>query len=80
MALILNIETATEVCSVCLSRDGEVILLKENREGLNHANLLTVFIEEILKEADIKATDLDAVSVSSGPGSDVISVLGIMTF
>lgn len=69
MALILNIETATEVCSVCLSRDGEVILLKENREGLNHANLLTVFIEEILKEADIKATDLDAVSVSSGPGS-----------
>ncbi|QZT35799.1 tRNA (adenosine(37)-N6)-threonylcarbamoyltransferase complex dimerization subunit type 1 TsaB [Halosquirtibacter xylanolyticus] len=69
MALILNIETATEICSVCLSKDGVVTHIKENKEGLNHANLLTVFIEDILKEADIKATDLDAVAVSSGPGS-----------
>ncbi|MDC1106293.1 tRNA (adenosine(37)-N6)-threonylcarbamoyltransferase complex dimerization subunit type 1 TsaB [Prolixibacteraceae bacterium] len=69
MALILNIETATEICSVCLSKDGVVTHIKENKEGLNHAKLLTVFIEDILKEADIKATDLDAVAVSSGPGS-----------
>ncbi|QZE14170.1 tRNA (adenosine(37)-N6)-threonylcarbamoyltransferase complex dimerization subunit type 1 TsaB [Halosquirtibacter laminarini] len=69
MALILNIETATEVCSVSLSQDGVVTHIKENKEGLNHANLLTVFIEDIFKEADIKATNLDAVAISSGPGS-----------
>ena len=54
MALILNIETATEVCSVCLAKDGKVIAVKESFEGKTHAKLLTVFIEELLKENKLK--------------------------
>ena len=47
MALILNIETSTEVCSVVIARDGKVIHSRENLTGQNHAMLVTVFIEEM---------------------------------
>jgi len=69
MALILNIETSTEVCSVALARDGAVIHSRENLTGQNHAMLLTVFIDELLAEANITIKQLDAVAVSGGPGS-----------
>lgn len=69
MALILNIETATNICSVSLSRDGEVISFIDNDEEKSHAKLLTVFINSLLKENNLKVKDLDAVAVSKGPGS-----------
>ena len=69
MALILNIETSTEVCSVSLARDGAVIGLRENLSGQNHAMLVTVFIDELLKKSGITIEQLDAVAVSGGPGS-----------
>lgn len=69
MAYILNIETATHICSVSLSKNGNVIALKESNEDKTHAELLTVFIDEILKEKNIKPTTLTAIAVSEGPGS-----------
>lgn len=69
MALILNIETSTEVCSVVIARDGKVIHSRENLNGQNHAMLVTVFIGELLNEANITMEQLDAVAVSGGPGS-----------
>ena len=70
MALILNLETATKNCSVSISKDGETIALKEiNTGGYSHAELLHPFIEEVLKETNLKLSNLDAVAVSKGPGS-----------
>lgn len=69
MATILNIETATEVCSVNLACDGEVLFEKESSEGLSHSQMLTVFIREIFEESNSGFTRLDAVAVSKGPGS-----------
>lgn len=69
MALILNIETSTEVCSVSLARNGEVIHSRENLTGQNHAMLVTVFIDELLAESNLAMEQLDAVAVSGGPGS-----------
>ena len=69
MALILNIETSTEVCSAALARDGLLINHRENLAGQNHAKLLTLFINELLEESKISADQLDAVAVSGGPGS-----------
>lgn len=69
MALILNLETSTRICSVSLSKGSEIIGLKEDSEGRNHATLLTVFIDEILKESGIETEELDAIAVSKGPGS-----------
>ena len=69
MACILNIETATPLCSVALAVNGKVIAQRETLEEKSHAARLTVFIEEILAEKKIRVSDLDAVAVGKGPGS-----------
>lgn len=70
MALLLCLETATRNCSVALVREGKVIALREKaEEGYTHAEKLHVFIEEVLQEAGILVSELDAIAVSKGPGS-----------
>jgi tRNA threonylcarbamoyladenosine biosynthesis protein TsaB len=69
LALILNIETATTVCSVSLAKDGQLLALKELNSGYTHAENLTLFIEDVMSQANEKLTNIDAVAVSKGPGS-----------
>jgi tRNA threonylcarbamoyladenosine biosynthesis protein TsaB len=69
LAAILYIETATTVCSAALSVDGKIAVVKQTSEAKAHAQLLTIFIDEILSEAGIRYSELDAVCVSKGPGS-----------
>jgi tRNA threonylcarbamoyladenosine biosynthesis protein TsaB len=54
---------------VSFSKNGQVIALKENFEGQSHAKLLTVFIDELLKENQLKIKNFDAIAESMGPGS-----------
>jgi len=68
-ALILNIETSTEVCSVAIAHNGTVIHSRQNLSGQNHAMLVTVYINELLVESNLTIEQLDAVAVSGGPGS-----------
>jgi tRNA threonylcarbamoyladenosine biosynthesis protein TsaB len=79
MALILNLETATTVCSVSLSKDGKLLGLKEQNGDYSHAENLTLFIEDVLKQADLKLSDIDAVAVSKGPGSYTGLRIGVST-
>jgi tRNA threonylcarbamoyladenosine biosynthesis protein TsaB len=67
--MIICLETATNICSVALCDSAGIISLKESDESKSHASLLTVFIDEMLKENGIGARELDAVAVSKGPGS-----------
>ena len=70
MAIILNIETATKNCSVSLSQKEEVLALIELNEGqFSHAEKLHTFILDVLKASGKKMKDIDAISVSKGPGS-----------
>ncbi len=69
MALILNIETSTNVCSVALTDNGMVLQRHEDYKGQNHAALLSGYIKECLDEVDRKGLKLEAVAVSIGPGS-----------
>ncbi len=69
MAHILNIETATEISSVCISHGERVLAFKESTEGMAHARATTLLIEACLEAAKLAITDLDAVAISSGPGS-----------
>ncbi|QOD59963.1 tRNA (adenosine(37)-N6)-threonylcarbamoyltransferase complex dimerization subunit type 1 TsaB [Polaribacter haliotis] len=70
MANILNIETATKNCSVSIAKNGEILAIKElNNGNYSHAEVLHPFIVEVLKEANIKTAEIDAVAVSKGPGS-----------
>lgn len=69
MSCILHIETSTDVCSVAVSNDGECIFNKEDFSGPNHAERLGEYVDEALSFADSHAIPVDAVAVSSGPGS-----------
>ncbi|NNJ81283.1 MAG: tRNA (adenosine(37)-N6)-threonylcarbamoyltransferase complex dimerization subunit type 1 TsaB [Flavobacteriaceae bacterium] len=70
MATILCLETATTNCSVALSVNGSVIAFKEDRSSAyTHAEKLHPFIEDVLSQAGVSKTNLDAVAVSKGPGS-----------
>jgi len=69
LPLILNIETATTVCSASISDKEKVIAYKELNGGYTHAENLHVYIKEIIKEAAIDFDQLDAIAVSKGPGS-----------
>jgi len=69
MSLILQIETATTVCSVALAKEGSVLCRREVEQRNVHAEKITLFIEEVLNEAARSYEDLDAIAVSCGPGS-----------
>jgi len=69
MSLILQIETATTVCSVALSENGHLLVYKEIQQRNVHAEVITLFIDEVLKTAGRQYHELSAVAVSCGPGS-----------
>ena len=69
MATILNIDTSTDVCSVALTCEGEVLEHREEYEGQNHAKVLSAFIKDMLDYATPRGIKLDAVAVTTGPGS-----------
>lgn len=67
---ILHLETATKICSAGISKNGELIALKESQgDGYIHGEFLNLYIEEVIKKANIELGDLSAVSLASGPGS-----------
>ena len=68
MIYILNIESATSICSVCISQNGELLSIHET-DANKHASEITLMIDKCLAEAGLKMTDLLAVAISNGPGS-----------
>lgn len=70
MAYIIQLETTTKQCSVALSYKGNCISKKVLlAEHFSHDEKLHVFIEEVLQEASVGFSELDAVAISKGPGS-----------
>ena len=65
---LLAFETATEACSVALYLDGEIIERYEVAPRL-HAEYALPWAEELLAQAGIKRSQLDAIAVSRGPGA-----------
>jgi len=79
LAKILNIETSTRVCSVVLSIDGEVVSVQESHTKNSHAEQISLFSQKVVVDAGLKFSDLDAVSVSKGPGSYTGLRIGVST-
>jgi tRNA threonylcarbamoyladenosine biosynthesis protein TsaB len=69
LAYLLHIESTSTVCSVAISKDAEFLALKEVNNGYTHAENLHVFIQQLLQETKLVPDDLNAISISSGPGS-----------
>lgn len=80
MSKLLHIETATKVCSVATSENGKLVSLKEvNGENYTHSESLTLFIEEVMKQSNWSFENLDAIVVTSGPGSYTGLRIGVST-
>jgi tRNA threonylcarbamoyladenosine biosynthesis protein TsaB len=79
MSVILQIETATTSCSVALAIDGNVLAFKQVNERNIHAEVITLFIDELITTAALTYNDLDAIAVSCGPGSYTGLRIGVST-
>lgn len=79
MATILQLETATQVCSAAISVNGETVALKEEMASNIHAGSLTLFVKEVMDKMGLQFSDLDAVAVSKGPGSYTGLRIGVST-
>jgi tRNA threonylcarbamoyladenosine biosynthesis protein TsaB len=67
--MILNIDTATEQASVCISKDGEVISTLVNDNQKDHAGWVQSAINTLLQRQGYTMQQLEAVAVTHGPGS-----------
>ncbi|MFA5575206.1 MAG: tRNA (adenosine(37)-N6)-threonylcarbamoyltransferase complex dimerization subunit type 1 TsaB [Brumimicrobium sp.] len=80
MAKFLHIETATKICSVAISENGQLVdFIEEKSDKYIHAERITIFINEVCKRNDWQLSDLSAIVVSSGPGSYTGLRIGIST-
>lgn len=79
MSLILQLETSTTSCSVALAQAGKVLSYKTINQRNIHAEVITVFIDEIFANNHLKYNKLDAVAVSAGPGSYTGLRIGVST-
>ena len=79
MSNILLIETATDVCSIGLGMNGSLVALHETATYNEHGKRITLLIEACLKDGGIKASELDAIAISSGPGSFTSLRIGVAT-
>ena len=73
MARILNIETSTDFCSVSITKDSKCehlrLMQPDGSRKATHSEMLAVFVKEVLDEAGMKVSNMDAVALSGGPGS-----------
>jgi len=79
LSLILHIDTATSVGSVCLSKDGAILQTLVNDKQQDHAASMVLFVQEIMKTQQVKPADIDAIAVSAGPGSYTGLRVGVAT-
>lgn len=81
--IILACETSTLLGSVALTKDGVLLSYKESFRQGSHSEVLNVFIEQVLTEANLTLEDVDLFATGVGPGSFTgirISLNTIKTF
>lgn len=67
--IILMIETSTSICSVAISRGSDLLAIEEIEVPNTHSSKLSLLILDILKQVSLDYCQLNAISVSKGPGS-----------
>jgi tRNA threonylcarbamoyladenosine biosynthesis protein TsaB len=79
MAFILNIHTATETAIINLIEGGKLLGTFSNDETKEHAFFLHTAIKRLLDQCNVDIRKLDAIGVTSGPGSYTGIRVGLAT-
>jgi len=79
MSLLLHIDTAVENASICISKDGSLLEMAENKNQKDHAAWIHIAIERLIKKTGSGLKDLNAIAVSNGPGSYTGLRVGLAT-
>ena len=69
MAVILSLETSTDVCSVALHDRNRLLASEEVHEPQSHGSQLGPMVDRVVRSAFLKLKDIRAVAISHGPGS-----------
>lgn len=69
MAILLHIDTATEICSVALSNNDKLISFIDLDEGYSHSEKLLPTIQKLLAAQNLTLNQIDCFSLAAGPGS-----------
>lgn len=76
MSALLLLETATEICSVAIVRNGKILCALHADKEYAHSESLTLLIQQCSEEAGVPISDLKAIALSAGPGSYTALRLG----
>ena len=76
---ILAIDTSSNICSVAVLEDTDVIIEKHIEGQSTHSVKLMPLIDEILKSTNLSLYDFDIYSCSIGPGSFTGIRIGVST-
>jgi len=76
---LLALETATDVCSAAVLRDGAVTAHASLHQPRVHAEQLVPLVDNLLESTGVDRAELDAIAVSMGPGSYTGLRIGVST-
>lgn len=76
---ILSIDTSSNICSVSILENNNIIYNKELKNTLTHSEKLMPMIEEAFKDIDFNISDIDLFVCSKGPGSFTGIRIGVAT-
>lgn len=64
---ILSLETSSDIASVSILEDNNLILELNETAALNHSEALMPLIDKIFKETNLSLDNIDLFAVDNGP-------------
>ena len=77
--LILAFESSAKPASAALVKDGQLLSQYMQCSALTHSRTLLPMAEDMLKNAELKLSDVDLIAVAHGPGSFTGIRIGVST-
>ena len=77
--LILAFESSAKSASVALVKDGALLSQYSQCSALTHSRTLLPMAEDMLKNAEVKLSEVDLIAVAHGPGSFTGIRIGVST-
>ena len=77
--LILAFESSAKPASAALVKDGQLLSQYTQCSALTHSRTLLPMAEDMLKNAELRLSDIDLIAVAHGPGSFTGIRIGVST-